>query len=288
MDQEESNGPKHQLLRNHIAKYNQDQSDENVGGGKVYGEYNKGPVKAGGEYTWDEDANVGGPGNYPPIPPPFLDEAEENVGGGRVYGEYNKGPYKAGAEYNWDEQVGQPHGYTTSEWEALDEAEENVGGGRVYGEYNKGPYKAGAEYNWDEAEENVGAAPHWTVLKWLIKADMKRCTACGGLCEKTMMDKRNKMCHCVQDARCMVDCRNGGDCLYRGNRRLSTAVKRRKLGRVSANCYFTQQRLCGYCGGSNECRMKCNKKHEKKLRKACGYRRLMHSVKNYEKLVDTE
>ena len=233
MDQEESNGPKHQLLRNHIAKYNQDQSDENVGGGKVYGEYNKGPVKAGGEYTWDEDANVGGPGNYPPIPPPFLDEAEENVGGGRVYGEYNKGPYKAGAEYNWD-----------------------------------------------EAEENVGAAPHWTLLKWLIKADMKRCTACGGLCEKTMMDKRTKMCHCVQDARCMVDCRNGGDCLYRGNRRLSTAVKRRKLGRVSANCYFTQQRLCGYCGGSNECRMKCNKKHEKKLRKACGYRRLMHSVKN--------
>ena len=186
MDQEESNGPKHQLLRNHIAKYNQDQSDE------------------------------------------------------------------------------------------------NVGGGRVYGEYNKGPYKAGAEYNWDEAEENVGAAPHWTVLKWLVKADMKRCTACGGLCEKTMMDKRTKMCHCVQDARCMVDCRNGGDCLYRGNRRLSTTVKRRKLGRVSANCYFTQQRLCGYCGVSNECRMKCNKikKNKKKLRKACGYRRLMHSVKN--------
>ena len=90
-----------------------------VGGGKVYGEYNKGPVKAGGEYNWDEDA--------------FVD-----VGGGRVYGEYNKGPYKAGAEYNWDE------------------AEENVGGGRVYGEYNKGPYKAGAEYNWDEEEENVG------------------------------------------------------------------------------------------------------------------------------------
>merc|ERR1711998_394075 len=158
--------------------------------------------------------------------------------------------------------------------------DENVGGGRVYGEYNKGPYKAGAEYNWDEAEENVGAAPHWTLLKWLIKADMKRCTACGGLCEKTMMDKRTKMCHCVQDARCMVDCRNGGDCLYRGNRRLSTTVKRRKLGRVSGNCYFTQQRLCGYCGGSNECRMKCNRKNEKKLRKACGYRRLMHSVKN--------
>jgi len=236
MDQEESNGPKHQLLRNHIAKYNQDQSDENVGGGRVYGEYNKGPYTAGAEYNWDEDANVGGPG-----------------------------PAKSGPGYTWDE-----------------DANDDVGGGRVYGEYNKGPYKAGAEYNWDEAEENVGAAPHWTVLKWLIKADMRRCTACGGLCEKTMMDKRNKMCHCVQDARCMVDCRNGGDCLYRGNRRLSTAVKRRKLGRVSANCYFTQQRLCGYCGVSNECRMKCNKikKNKKKLRKACGYRRLMHSVKN--------
>ena len=29
MDQEESNGPKHKRLRGHIAKYNQDQSDEN-------------------------------------------------------------------------------------------------------------------------------------------------------------------------------------------------------------------------------------------------------------------
>merc|ERR1711998_249648 len=86
-----------------------------VGGGKVYGEYTKGPVKAGGEYNWDEDA--------------FVD-----VGGGKVYGEYNKGPVKAGGEYNWDE------------------AEESIGGGRVYGEYNKGPYKAGAEYNWDEEE----------------------------------------------------------------------------------------------------------------------------------------
>ncbi len=97
-----------------------DEAEENVGGGRVYGEYNKGPYKAGAEYNWDEDTNVGGPRNYPPIPPPFLDEAEENVGGGRVYGEYNKGPYKAGAEYNWDEQVGQPHGYTPGEWEALD------------------------------------------------------------------------------------------------------------------------------------------------------------------------
>jgi hypothetical protein len=56
MNQEESNGPKHKLLRNHIAKYNQDQSDENVGGGRVYGEFNKGPIKVGGEHNWDENA----------------------------------------------------------------------------------------------------------------------------------------------------------------------------------------------------------------------------------------
>ena len=116
---------------------------------------------------------------------------------------------------------------------------------------------------------------------------MKRCTACGGLCEKTMMDKRTKMCHCVQDARCMVDCRNGGDCYYRGgHRRLSTTkktrttLKPRKLGSVSYNCYFVQQRLCGHCGDSNSCRSKCNRKHESKLRNACGLRRLMHSVNN--------
>ena len=30
---------------------------EQVGGGRVYGEYNKGPVKVGGEWTFDEDAN---------------------------------------------------------------------------------------------------------------------------------------------------------------------------------------------------------------------------------------
>ena len=38
-------------------------SDENVGGGRVYGEYNKGPYKAGAEYNWDEEEeNVGGRG----------------------------------------------------------------------------------------------------------------------------------------------------------------------------------------------------------------------------------
>ena len=31
--------------------------DEDIGGGKIYGEYNKGPVKVGGEWNFDEDAN---------------------------------------------------------------------------------------------------------------------------------------------------------------------------------------------------------------------------------------
>jgi hypothetical protein len=53
----------------------------------VYGEYNKGPYKAGAEYNWDEN------------------DVDAQVGGGRVYGEYNKGPYKAGAEYNWDQDM---------------------------------------------------------------------------------------------------------------------------------------------------------------------------------------
>ena len=95
--------------------------DEDVGGGRVYGEYNKGPVKVGGEWTFDEDAN-------------------ERVGGGRVYGEYNKGPVKVGGEWTFDE-----------------DANERVGGGRVYGEYNKGPVKVGGEWTFDEdANEQVG------------------------------------------------------------------------------------------------------------------------------------
>jgi len=315
-----NNGPKNQILRNHLAKNNQDQDDENVGGGRVYGKYNKGPYKTDAEYNWDqEDGNddVGGGriyGEYNKGPYKAGGEynwdqvdANDDVGGrGRVYGEYNKGPYKAGGEYNWDQVDanddvggrGRVYGeYNKGPYKAGGEynwdqvgADDDVGGrGRVYGEYNKGPYKAGGEYNWDQEdadEENVGAAPHWTLLKWLIKADMKRCTACGGLCEKTMMDKRTKMCHCVQDARCLVDCRNGGDCYYRGHRRLSTTkktrttLKPRKLGSVSYNCYFVQQRLCGHCGDSNSCRSKCNRKHESKLRNACGLRRLMHSVNN--------
>ena len=45
-----------------------DAMEENVGGGRVYGEYNKGPYKAGAEYNWDEE--------------------EENVGGGSGEAEY--------------------------------------------------------------------------------------------------------------------------------------------------------------------------------------------------------
>ena len=83
-----------------------DEAEENVGGGRVYGEYNKGPYKAGAEYNWDEAEENVGDSYWTNRWLNNMDEAEENVGGGRVYGEYNKGPYKAGAEYNWDEQVG--------------------------------------------------------------------------------------------------------------------------------------------------------------------------------------
>ena len=31
-----------------------DEAEQNVGGGKIYGEYNKGPVKVGGEWDFDE------------------------------------------------------------------------------------------------------------------------------------------------------------------------------------------------------------------------------------------
>ena len=32
-----------------------DVMEDNVGGGRVYGEYNKGPYRAGAEYNWDEE-----------------------------------------------------------------------------------------------------------------------------------------------------------------------------------------------------------------------------------------
>ena len=79
------------LLREKVRSSNLvNRMDEEIGGGKVYGEYNKGPVKVGGEWNFDED--------------------QENVGGGKIYGEYNKGPVKVGGEWNFDE------------------AQENVGG----------------------------------------------------------------------------------------------------------------------------------------------------------------
>ena len=47
---------------NHF-RHGWDEAEENVGGGRVYGEYNKGPYKAGAEYNWDEEEeNVGGRG----------------------------------------------------------------------------------------------------------------------------------------------------------------------------------------------------------------------------------
>jgi hypothetical protein len=83
-------------------------NEENVGGGRVYGEYNEGPYTAGAEYNWDEDANVGGHSKQVMEGPGYTwdEDANDDVGGGRVYGEYNEGPYTAGAEYNWDEEEG--------------------------------------------------------------------------------------------------------------------------------------------------------------------------------------
>merc|ERR1719453_989352 len=48
---------------NHF-RHGWDEAEENVGGGRVYGEYNKGPYKAGAEYNWDEQ--VGQPHGYTP------------------------------------------------------------------------------------------------------------------------------------------------------------------------------------------------------------------------------
>ena len=83
-----------------------------------YGEYNKGPAKVGGEYSFDE--------------------AQQNVGGGKIYGEYNKGPVKVGGEWSFDE------------------AQQNVGGFKAYGEYQKGPVKVGGEWSFDEEDQSIG------------------------------------------------------------------------------------------------------------------------------------
>ena len=54
------------LLREKVRSSNLvNRMDEEIGGGKVYGEYNKGPVKVGGEWNFDEaQENVGGEWNF--------------------------------------------------------------------------------------------------------------------------------------------------------------------------------------------------------------------------------
>ena len=93
-------------------------ADENIGGGKVYAEYQKGPYTAGTEYNWDEN------------------DANENIGGGKVYAEYQKGPYTAGAEYNWDENA----------------ADKNIGS--HYGDSTKASFN---RYLQDYTDENIGS-----------------------------------------------------------------------------------------------------------------------------------
>merc|ERR1712147_289938 len=89
----------HERNRQIFKKHQKVQLDENVGGGRVYGEYNKGPYKAGAEYNWDEQVGISNHHYDNRWKKGYQwDEKEANVGGGRVCGEYNKGPYKAGAE----------------------------------------------------------------------------------------------------------------------------------------------------------------------------------------------
>ena len=137
-----------------------DVMEENVGGGKVYGEYNKGPIKVGGEHNWDEDANDENVGSLKTrivkwgakkLIDKFMDEEESNVGGGKVYGEYNKGPIKVGGEHNWDENAAHRHNQLmhhhrqiqSNKW---DEEEANVG-----------DYRVGVEFThkWDEMNQDT-------------------------------------------------------------------------------------------------------------------------------------
>ena len=48
-----------------------DVMEENVGGGKVYGEYNKGPIKVGAEHNWDEQVGL----SLPPRNPNYSSDA---------------------------------------------------------------------------------------------------------------------------------------------------------------------------------------------------------------------
>merc|ERR1711871_917918 len=60
-----------------------------------------------------------------------------------------------------------------------------------------------------------------------------------------------------------------------------TDLPRRSLGQVSAKCYYTQQKLCGQCGGDNNCRMACNRRNAGRLARACGYRRQLRSIPSW-------
>ena len=71
-------------------------------------------------------------------------------------------------------------------------------------------------------------------------------------------------------------------CVLRdGSRRLHQSSRGRLLGQVSAKCYFTQQKLCGQCGGDNNCRMACNRRNAGRLARACGYRRQLRSIPSW-------
>merc|ERR1719261_767818 len=76
-----------------------DEKEAHVGGGRVYGEYEKGPYKAGAEYNWDENygPNLGDGGGYNPAP--HLGDGP-NLGGG---GGYNPAPHLDMSSPRWDE-----------------------------------------------------------------------------------------------------------------------------------------------------------------------------------------
>ena len=131
--------------------------DEDIGGGKIYGEYNKGPVKVGGEWNFDEDAN-------------------ERVGWRGAAIKY--GPQAINAVRTWGPVVKHCVGSICG----FDESED-IGGGKIYGEYNKGPVKVGGEWDFDEdlGEESIGS------INWMTGCDRNKCP-CGcepcqsGLC----------------------------------------------------------------------------------------------------------
>jgi hypothetical protein len=146
----------------------------------------------------------------------------------------NVGDYRVGIEF-------------THKWDEMDEApvDEN------FDDENVGDYRVGIEFThkWDEMDQrrrlptkkrllsrylqvrqnpnnfesmnrkykrSRRLAPAWyKVLKFLVKEDLKRCTACGGLCEEQFRHKYNKMCYCVPNEQCMARCRAGGACHVR-------------------------------------------------------------------------